>query len=83
MNRLLCPLAARALFAGSHSAVAQDDWVEQSNAHAQIVLESVARFSPETAGSIGVDGVTAHYSQWKYNDQTDDIPMEEITTCDP
>ena len=39
------------------SAVAQDDWVQKSNEHAQIVLEAVARFNPETAGSIGVDGL--------------------------
>jgi hypothetical protein len=38
-------------------AAAQDDWVQKSNAHAQIVLEAVARFNPETAGSIGVDGL--------------------------
>ena len=38
-------------------ATAQDDWVEKSNAHAQIVLEAMARFNPESAGSIGVDGL--------------------------
>ena len=38
-------------------AMAQDDWVHKSNEHAQIVLEAVARFNPETAGSIGVDGL--------------------------
>lgn len=36
---------------------AEDDWVEKSNAHAQIVLESLARFNPEAAGSLGVDGL--------------------------
>jgi len=38
-------------------AMAQDDWVQKSNEHAQIVLEAVARFNPESAGSIGVDGL--------------------------
>ena len=38
-------------------ALAQDDWVQKSNEHAQIVLEAVAKFSPESAGSIGVDGL--------------------------
>ncbi len=38
-------------------AMAQNDWVQKSNEHAQIVLEAVARFNPETAGSIGVDGL--------------------------
>jgi hypothetical protein len=37
--------------------MAQDNWVEKSNAHAQIVLEAVAKFNPESAGSIGVDGL--------------------------
>ena len=32
-------------------------WVEKSNAHAQIVLEAVAKFNPESAASIGVDGL--------------------------
>ncbi len=39
------------------SAHADTDWVETSNAHAQIVLESISRFSPESAGGIGVDGL--------------------------
>lgn len=39
------------------AAHADTDWVEKSNAHAQIVLESISRFSPESAGSIGVDGL--------------------------
>ena len=38
-------------------ALAQDDWVQKSNEHAQIVLEAMAKFSPESAGSIGVDGL--------------------------
>ena len=38
-------------------AVAQDDWVEMSNAHSQVVLEALAKFNPESAGSIGVDGL--------------------------
>ena len=38
-------------------AMAEDDWVQKSNEHAQIVLEAVARFNPEAAGNIGVDGL--------------------------
>jgi hypothetical protein len=41
---------------------AQDDWVQKSNEHAQIVLEALARFNPETAGSIGVDGLDEEIS---------------------
>ena len=37
--------------------VAQDDWVQKSNEHSQIVLEALAKFNPESAGSIGVDGL--------------------------
>ena len=33
------------------------DWVEKSNMHAQIVLEAVAKFNPESAAAIGVDGL--------------------------
>ena len=33
------------------------DWVEKSNAHAQIVLEALAKFNPESAGAIGVEGL--------------------------
>lgn len=32
-------------------------WVEKSNAHAQVVLEILAKYSPEGAGSFGVDGL--------------------------
>jgi hypothetical protein len=42
---------------GVTSATAQDDWVQKSNEHAQVVLEAVAKFNPESAGSIGVDGL--------------------------
>ena len=38
--------------------VADDsDWVARSNEHAQIVLELLAKFSPEGAASLGVDGL--------------------------
>lgn len=38
-------------------ATAQDDWVAKSNTHSQVVLEALAKFNPESAGSIGVDGL--------------------------
>ncbi len=34
----------------------QVDWVQRSDQHARIVLEALARFNPESAGGIGVDG---------------------------
>jgi hypothetical protein len=33
------------------------DWVARSNEHAQIVLEQLAKFNPENAASLGVDGL--------------------------
>lgn len=50
-------LAASIVLLPALHAVAEDGWVEKSNAHAQIVLEALARFNPEVAGSIGVDGL--------------------------
>ncbi len=38
-------------------AAAQQGWVEKSNQHAQLVLEAIAKFQPEAAGGIGVDGL--------------------------
>jgi hypothetical protein len=31
-------------------------WIEESNEHSELVLESVAKFNPEAAASLGVDG---------------------------
>jgi len=42
--------------AGGTSAQAID-WVEKSNEHAQVVLNGVAKFTPENAAAIGVDGL--------------------------
>jgi hypothetical protein len=33
------------------------DWVEKSNEHAQVVLDGVAKFNPENAAAIGVEGL--------------------------
>jgi len=56
--RQLIQIGLLALVAGAPAALAEDaDWVEQSNEHAQVVLEAMSKFSPEGAGSIGVDGL--------------------------
>ena len=40
------------------SAFAGDtNWVEKSNQNAQVVLDILAKFNPEAAGGIGVDGL--------------------------
>jgi hypothetical protein len=41
------------------------DWVDKSNAHAQIVLRGLAKYSPESAASIGVDGLDEQISDLK------------------
>ena len=38
-------------------AVADEDWIERSNENAQWLLREQARFSPESAGQNGLDGV--------------------------
>ena len=52
-------LALMVSAASWHASAGSPDtsWVDQSNAHAQTVLEGMARFSPEMAGSLGVDGL--------------------------
>jgi uncharacterized protein (DUF885 family) len=35
---------------------AEADWIQQSNRHANVLLEVMARYSPETAASLGVEG---------------------------
>jgi hypothetical protein len=40
----------------------EPDWVEKSNEHAQIVLEVMSKFSPEGAGSLGIDGLDEQIS---------------------
>ncbi len=42
-------------------------WVEISNGHARVVLESIAKFSPESAGSIGVDGLDEEIGDLREN----------------
>ena len=54
--QITSPLAAVFILIAAPS-VAQDDWVQKSNEHAQIVLEALAKFNPVSAGSIGVDGL--------------------------
>jgi hypothetical protein len=51
--------AACALAAGTAAARKADeyDWVAESNRHTQIVLDAQARFTPEGAAALGVDGL--------------------------
>src|SRR5688500_3475181 len=44
-------------------------WVEQSNRHAQVLLDVLARVSPESAGGLGVQGL---------DDQIADVSAEAV-----
>jgi len=48
-------IALVAVVACSASA-AENDWIAESNRHAQVLLEIIARYSPEYAASTGVEG---------------------------
>jgi uncharacterized protein (DUF885 family) len=41
----------------SQSPAASRAWIEESNRHAQLLLDAVARFAPEGAGQLGVPGL--------------------------
>jgi len=59
-NKTLIMLGTAWLYlASASSAWSADnsDWVARSNEHAQVVLEVMASLSPESAGSLGVDGL--------------------------
>ncbi|MGB5628621.1 MAG: DUF885 domain-containing protein, partial [Woeseiaceae bacterium] len=61
--RKLIKIGLLAMLAGTPAALAEDaSWVEKSNEHAQVVLEVLSKFSPEGAGSIGVDGLDEQVS---------------------
>jgi hypothetical protein len=48
-------LAACVLTSPAHAD--ETDWISKSNEYADLVLQEIARFNPENAGGIGVDGL--------------------------
>ena len=62
MRKSIAGGLAAILLATTTAAIADDDWVARSNEHAQVVLELLAEFSPEGAGSLGVDGLDEEIS---------------------
>jgi Bacterial protein of unknown function (DUF885) len=56
MSKFLMVMAVAGLGAGSIQA-AEMDWVEKSNQYSKVVLAAMAKLSPESAGSMGVDGL--------------------------
>ena len=55
MSKYLFLLAA--CLAAGLSPAAEPDWVVKSNRYSQVVLAALAKLSPESAGSMGVDGL--------------------------
>jgi hypothetical protein len=49
-------LTAIVLMAVSASAYAGTDWIAESNRHSELVLDLLARYNPESAAGLGVDG---------------------------
>jgi hypothetical protein len=60
--RALIPVA---LLGVSTLAAASDDWVARSNANAAPLLELLAKYVPETAARLGVEGHDADIVDWK------------------
>jgi len=59
MNRSLRSIAgvAAMLVIAWPAVAAQPDWVETSNEYSALVLQEIAKFNPEGAGNLGVDGL--------------------------
>jgi Bacterial protein of unknown function (DUF885) len=49
-------MTSAGVLAGMSSAFADAGWIEQSNRHAQVLLDIFARYNPESAASFGVEG---------------------------
>ena len=56
MQRIISLCVAVSLLSGAVQA-AETSWVEKSNEHAQVVLDLLAKLSPEGAANLGVDGL--------------------------
>lgn len=56
MRLIARTLMAALLLATSTLAIAEQDWVERSNANAEPLLQVMAKYAPETAAALGVEG---------------------------
>jgi len=71
MLKLISRLAAVAALALATSAHADEKaWITESNANAQALLEVMARYSPESAAALGVDGHDAEIFDLKPGNDT-------------
>jgi len=61
--RKLATFSLIAVFSIATSSLAEEpSWIEKSNEHAQVVLDVLAKLSPEGAGSLGIDGLDEEIS---------------------
>lgn len=56
MRKRITLVGSLVLLLGTGTAPAAGSWIEESNRHAQVLLDVMARFVPEYAGRLGVDG---------------------------
>jgi hypothetical protein len=56
-KKWIATLLAAGLVSGNAVNAAEADWIDRSNEHSQVVLASMAKYIPEGAGSLGVDGL--------------------------
>ncbi|HSP13380.1 MAG TPA: DUF885 domain-containing protein [Thermoanaerobaculia bacterium] len=63
LRRLGSFTVALCLAVSAFAETATPEWVKRSNANAQILLDVLARFSPESAARLGVDGYDAEITQ--------------------
>jgi hypothetical protein len=59
MTAIARALFALLLVATTSLATAEQDWVERSNANAEPLLQVMAKYAPETAAALGVEGFDA------------------------
>jgi phosphoenolpyruvate carboxylase len=50
---------------GAAASAAEQAWIQRSNEHAQVLLQVLAQFSPETAAQIGVEGFDTEVADLK------------------
>ncbi len=53
----IAALAAAGILTANTASAAEADWIARSNEHSQVVLTSMAKYMPEGAGSLGIDGL--------------------------
>ncbi len=56
-NRWIATWLAAGIVTGNAVDAAETDWITRSNEHSKVVLASLAKYTPEGAGSLGVDGL--------------------------